>query len=230
MFQNSKNLVFALLFLSILVNVSCKKDDPDPIVIIENVAPTVKSTLPVNASTNVERNVQLSILFSEEMDEASISEATFQLKKGSVSLSGSVSFSGTSASFSPNEYLDPSSTYTATITVGAKDLEGKSLSNATVWNFTTGGTSATLAQVDLGGAANYVILAKTAINNSATSAITGHLGLSPAATSYITGLSLVNATGYATSAQVTGNIYAADLSEACRQTLLKCAMPSSSHH
>jgi hypothetical protein len=65
--------------------------------------------------------------------------------------------------------------------------------------------------VDLGTAINYVILAKTAINNSSTSNVTGDLGLSPAATSYITGLALTNATGYATSSQVTGKIYAADM-------------------
>lgn len=63
----------------------------------------------------------------------------------------------------------------------------------------------------LGAAGNYVILAKTAINNIATSAITGDLGLSPAATSYITGFALTNGTGYATAVQVTGKIYAADM-------------------
>jgi hypothetical protein len=69
----------------------------------------------------------------------------------------------------------------------------------------------TLAVVNLGTAGNYVILAKTAITNVPKSAITGDLGLSPAATSYITGFSLTNATGYATSPQVTGKIYAADM-------------------
>ena len=66
---------------------------------------------------------------------------------------------------------------------------------------------------DLGAAGNYVILAKTAINNIPTSAVTGNLGLSPAATSYITGFALTNETGYATSVQVTGKIYAADMAD-----------------
>ena len=78
-------------------------------------------------------------------------------------------------------------------------------------NFTTGGSSSTLTAVDLGAAGNYVIVAKTAINNSSTSSVTGDLGLSPAATSYITGFALTNATGYATSILVTGKIYAADM-------------------
>ncbi len=65
--------------------------------------------------------------------------------------------------------------------------------------------------VNLRASGNYVILAKTAINNSPTSIITGNLGLSPAAESFITGLSLTDATGYATSAQVTGHVFAADM-------------------
>ncbi|WNH09547.1 ice-binding family protein [Thalassobellus suaedae] len=39
------------------------------------------------------------------------------------------------------------------------------------------------------------------------------MGLSPAATSYITGLALTNATGYATSAQITGKAFAADMAD-----------------
>jgi hypothetical protein len=68
-----------------------------------------------------------------------------------------------------------------------------------------------LHAVDLGASADYVILAKTAINNNPASAITGHMALSPAATSYITGFALTDATGYATSTQVTGKVYAADM-------------------
>jgi hypothetical protein len=68
------------------------------------------------------------------------------------------------------------------------------------------------AAVNLGSAANYVILAKSAISNVPTSAITGDLGLSPAAASFITGFSLSLPAGGAasTSAQVTGNVYASD--------------------
>jgi Ice-binding-like len=66
--------------------------------------------------------------------------------------------------------------------------------------------------VTLGPAGNYVILAKSATSNVPTSAITGNIGLSPAAASFITGFSLSLPAGgaFSTSAQVTGNIYAAD--------------------
>lgn len=64
--------------------------------------------------------------------------------------------------------------------------------------------------VELGAAARYVILAKSAISNVPSSLITGDLGLSPAAASYITGLDLIKAGVSWTSAQVTGEVFAAD--------------------
>jgi hypothetical protein len=145
------------------------------------------------------------------MDSSSINDSTFTLMQGSTNIPGTVTYSGTTAVFTPSAVLSADSTYTATITTGAKNLAGMGLVKNSVWSFTTGGSVSTLAMVNLGEAGNYVIVAKTAINNISTSVITGNLALSPAATSYITGLSLTNATGYATSAQVTGNIYAADM-------------------
>ncbi len=65
--------------------------------------------------------------------------------------------------------------------------------------------------VELGTSGNYVILAKTAITNTPTSAIEGDLGISPAAESFITGYGLTDATGYATSPQINGRVYAADM-------------------
>jgi hypothetical protein len=68
------------------------------------------------------------------------------------------------------------------------------------------------AQVNLGAAGNYVILAKSAISTTGVTAVTGNLGLSPAAGSFITGFGLtMDATGvFSTSASVTGNVYASD--------------------
>lgn len=65
--------------------------------------------------------------------------------------------------------------------------------------------------VNLGTAGNYVLLAKTAISTVPASAITGDVGISPAAETYITGFDLTAATGYATSPQVTGKVYASDM-------------------
>ena len=68
------------------------------------------------------------------------------------------------------------------------------------------------APVPLASAGTYVILAKTGVANVPTSAITGNIGLSPAAASFITGFALNLPAGgaSATSAQVTGSIFASD--------------------
>lgn len=66
---------------------------------------------------------------------------------------------------------------------------------------------------NLAAASGYVILAKTGISNTGTTAITGNLGISPAAASFITGFALTLPAGGAasTSAQVTGgSVYASD--------------------
>ena len=175
--------------------------------------PTVSSTDPVSNASGVARNKTLSITFSEAMNPSTMTSSTFTLKKGTTVIAGAVTYSVMTASFNPTNTLDAAAVYTATVTTEAKDLAGNALAANTVWSFTTGGSSATLAAVDLGAAGNYLILAKSAISNISTSAFTGDLGLSPAATSYITGLSLTDATGYATSAQVTGKIYAADMAD-----------------
>jgi len=200
--MNLFKIIPALLLITLI---GCKKDDK------ASDFPTVASTDPVNNTTGVARNKGISFTFSEAMDASTINTTTFTLKNGSTNVPGVVAYSGNTAVFTPTVLLAASTTYTATISTGAKNLAGKPLSSNKVWNFTTGGSSAVLAVVNLGTAANYVIVAKSAINNNSTSAITGDLGLSPAATSYITGFSLTNATGYATSAQVTGKLYAADM-------------------
>ena len=76
----------------------------------------------------------------------------------------------------------------------------------------TGGGGHGPAPVVLGAAGTYVILAKSGVSNVPTSAITGNVGLSPAAASFITGLPLTLDAGgtFATTPQVTGNVYAAD--------------------
>lgn len=71
-----------------------------------------------------------------------------------------------------------------------------------------------LLPVNLGTAGNYVILAKTGVSTTGTTAVTGNIGLSPAAASFITGFSLIaDATDvFATSSLVTGKVYASDYS------------------
>lgn len=65
--------------------------------------------------------------------------------------------------------------------------------------------------VDLGTAENYVILSKAGISTTGTTVIVGNIGVSPIASTAITGfaLSLDQSGRFATSAKVTGRVFAA---------------------
>jgi hypothetical protein len=145
------------------------------------------------------------------MAASTITSVTFNLKQGAVDVPGVVTYFNDTATLDPTADLALGTTYTATITTAATDLAGNKLAMDYSWSFTT---DATLpkgpAPVLLGAAGNYVVLAKSAITNVPTSAITGNLGLSPAAASFITGFSLTKAGTKWTSPQVVGAVFAAD--------------------
>src|SRR5688572_11809851 len=92
----------------------------------DNIMPTVISTDPVNADMNVELNKKVTASFSEAMNPFTINNITFVLKQGITSISGTVTYSGTTATFSPSVNLLAGTNYTATITTGAEDLSGNS--------------------------------------------------------------------------------------------------------
>ncbi|MFH0894657.1 MAG: ice-binding family protein [Bacteroidota bacterium] len=162
--------------------------------------PTLISTDPLNLATGVALNKVISATFSQAMDPLTINTSTFTLKQGTTAVSGTVAYSGTTATFTPSNILAASTEYTATITTGAKDLAGNALAANTVWSFTTAGTTSGLAVVDLGVAGDFVILSKTGITDVFPSAITGDVGSSP-----ITGAAIL-----VSCAEVTGTIYTVD--------------------
>ena len=85
-----------------------------------------------------------------------------------------------------------------------------------VWSFTTGTTEAAGPQpVDLGTSGNFVILAKTGVSTTGSTAVVGNIGLSPAAATFITGFGLTmdSTNVFATSSLVTGRVYAADYAD-----------------
>lgn len=210
--RNLKRLT-SLAMLSLLLIAGCKDEDNDNQVggSVGGTSPVVNSTDPMNNATAVFRNKTLKIVFSKEMNPATINANSFTVKEGTTTITGTIEVAGKIATFTPSNKFTANTLHTASISTLAADLAGNKLSSSTSWNFTTSDTSKVLATVLLGKSADYVILAKTAINNSPTSAITGDLGLSPAATTYITGLALVDFTGYATSSQVTGKVYASNM-------------------
>jgi hypothetical protein len=181
----------------------------------DTTAPTLSGTGIANGTTGVSTNSNVLATFSEAMAPASINTATVILMQGNNPVAGTVSYSGRDVTFTPSNPLASNTNYTATIkggSSGVKDLAGNALVADYVWAWSTGSTTAHQAPVLLGSAGNFVILAKTGVSTVPTSAITGDVGVSPAATSYLTGFSLTKVgTISATSPQVTGSLYGADM-------------------
>ena len=105
--------------------------------------PAVNSTNPANLATGVLLNRQITAAFSEALDPATITSATFALKQGTTPIAGAVSYAaaGAVATFDPASDLTASTVYTATLTTGIKDPDGNTLASNYVWSFTTGTTT-----------------------------------------------------------------------------------------
>lgn len=179
--------------------------------VADTTAPTIVATSPLSNAMKVAANSAINAAFSEAMDAKTISSASFTVKQGAVDVPGVVTYLNNTATLVPTKTLALGATFTATITTTAADLAGNKLAMDYSWTFST---DVTLpkgpAPVLLGQAGTYVVLAKSAIANVPTSAITGNLGLSPAAASFITGFSMTKVGTKWTSAQVIGSVFAAD--------------------
>jgi hypothetical protein len=177
------------------------------------IAPTIVATRPARAEVGVAVNASIQVVFSEAMDGATLTASTFTLTAGAMTIPGAVSSSGDAVTFRPSAPLSVDTTYTATIMAGVKDASGDALAADYVWTFTTRATrSRGPAPVVLGTSGRYAILAKSGIDSVPGSVITGDIGVSPIDSTAITGFSLMmDATNtFATSAQVTGSVFAAD--------------------
>jgi WD40 repeat protein len=104
--------------------------------------PTVTTRTPAAGAAGVAANTTVTATFSEAMDPASITSATFQLQAGSnPPVAATVSYAGNTATLTPSSALATSTTYTATVkggSSGVKDLAGNALAADAAWSFTTG--------------------------------------------------------------------------------------------
>ena len=93
------------------------------------VAPLVISTDPANGATGVVLNKKIAATFNEAMIPSTINNTTFLLKQGTTAILGTVTYSGTTAVFSPSANLISNTIYTATITTDAQDLSENPMAN-----------------------------------------------------------------------------------------------------
>jgi len=107
----------------------------------DTTAPTVTSTIPNDAATNVAINTTVSVTFSEPMDPTTVTGTTFTLKAttGGTPVAGTVAQVGASNTFTftPTSPLLNNTNYTATVSTGAKDVALNPLAAAKVFTFNT---------------------------------------------------------------------------------------------
>lgn len=134
--MNTKNLLltFAIVFIAFFSG--CAEDD---FVETVGVCPVVSSTIPANGALGVPFNQIISVTFNEAVDPSTVNASTFIVKKADgTAVTGNVSYSGTTATFTPTTFLSPNTTYTGRITTGVKDPNGNALQTDYVWTFSTG--------------------------------------------------------------------------------------------
>ncbi|MCP4348501.1 MAG: Ig-like domain-containing protein, partial [Desulfobacterales bacterium] len=107
---------------------------PEP----DTTPPTVSSTSPENDAESVSADSAVIVTFSEPMISDTVTTATFSLSYGTDDVTGTVTYNGTTGTFTPAEVLAYNTDYTAMITDAAKDLAGNPLENDYTWSFTTG--------------------------------------------------------------------------------------------
>src|SRR6202171_6116318 len=110
----------------------------------DNTQPVVVSTNPANGATGVALNQVITATFSKPMNPTTINTTNFTLFQGATPILGTVSYLGTTASFTPNNPLSQNLLYRAQIAggpTGVQDLAGNQLGGggaANPWTFTTG--------------------------------------------------------------------------------------------
>jgi len=160
-FRLSAALTAAFL-LAVFVG-GCKEETPGIVGVC--ISPTVTSTSPASGASGVSLSKTIAsneaadaaavkvitATFSTPMDVQSLNNATFTLLQGTTPISGTVSYTDTTAVFVAPNGLIPNQLYTATITTGAKDLVGTGLTGNYVWSFTTvaAGVPALVSPADL---------------------------------------------------------------------------------
>ncbi len=101
------------------------------------VSPVVIATDPANNATNILLNQAIAASFSVPMDQSTLNTTTFTIKQGATAVAGAVTYSGTTAVFTPASNLAANTVYTGTITTGAKNTEGNPLVSNYEWTFRT---------------------------------------------------------------------------------------------
>ncbi|TET91394.1 MAG: hypothetical protein E3J35_02975 [Methanomassiliicoccales archaeon] len=105
---------------------------------LDTTAPATVSSTPSNGATDVGVTSDISVTFSEEMDQSS-TDTSFSLMEDTTEVAGTTAWSadGKTLYFIPSEDLEHETTYRIVVSTGAKDTSGNELATASEITFTT---------------------------------------------------------------------------------------------
>ncbi|MBP6184294.1 MAG: DUF3494 domain-containing protein [Saprospiraceae bacterium] len=189
-----KNFLATLMIVLVAFIAGCKKDDFEEII---GVCPVVVTTDPLNGAVGVPVDQRIRVTFNEPMNGVTFTDSSFTLS-GPNQVTGIISYSDATVTFSPSKNLEPFTLYTGRVKQSVKDIHGNALQTDYVWSFTTGAIG-----VNLFTNTRFGILAGSAVNSLGFGQINNmDVGISPATRAAITGFPPANV--------VNGDIYASN--------------------
>jgi hypothetical protein len=127
-------LLTTFLIILVVLFAGCKKDDYTEKI---GVCFQVINTDPADVAHSVPYDKVVAATFNAKVDPATMDETTFLLSQGSTSILGSVSYTDSTATFTPSVALLPFTVYTGTIKNTVTNTWGNGLQADHVWSFTT---------------------------------------------------------------------------------------------
>lgn len=103
-------------------------EDPD------SAPPVVVETSPSGGAYDVETNTAVTATFSKGIDPSTLTSSSFTVSGG---VTGTITYSNKTATFTPDSDLDYSASYIVTVTTAVADTFGINLAQDFLWSFTT---------------------------------------------------------------------------------------------
>ncbi|CAM3550288.1 hypothetical protein FSS13T_07960 [Flavobacterium saliperosum S13] len=134
--MKQKNFLVTIAIVLATLITGCAKDDFQE---TAGLCPVVVTTNPTDAAVNVPLNQVITVTFNEEMNPSTINSSSF-IVNGNATITGTLTYSGVTATFTPTVNLTTNTTYSVRITTAVKDLRGNALQEDYIFTFSTGAT------------------------------------------------------------------------------------------